>query len=53
MAIEAEPVIEFQSAPGGEAGGNGALVRHVAVLRKFQSAPGGEAGGNAERGLPS
>ena len=38
---------QFQSAPGGEAGGNVASSPSQAGTRKeFQSAPGGEAGGN-------
>ena len=35
----------FQSAPGGEAGGN-AAASSACDRRTFQSAPGGEAGGN-------
>ena len=40
-----EPCILFQSAPGGEAGGNPSVSALQGVGR-FQSAPGGEAGGN-------
>jgi len=36
----------FQSAPGGEAGGNVLPPCIVQVVILFQSAPGGEAGGN-------
>jgi len=39
--------MRFQSAPGGEAGGNLPLVALLIALRVFQSAPGGEAGGNS------
>ena len=37
----------FQSAPGGEAGGNGPDESSSRSHCKFQSAPGGEAGGKA------
>ena len=37
---------EFQSAPGGEAGGNTRSRLKPEVPCVFQSAPGGEAGGN-------
>ena len=37
---------EFQSAPGGEAGGNASGQRFHRLSCAFQSAPGGEAGGN-------
>jgi len=36
----------FQSAPGGEAGGNKDITIAGCCLSMFQSAPGGEAGGN-------
>jgi len=36
----------FQSAPGGEAGGNPLETLLPVDLDPFQSAPGGEAGGN-------
>jgi len=39
----------FQSAPGGEAGGNGSAVGLGVEGQGFQSAPGGEAGGNKRR----
>src|SRR5208337_2127647 len=38
--------MQFQSAPGGEAGGNGPASSRVVFPPLFQSAPGGEAGGN-------
>ena len=44
-------VLQFQSAPGGEAGGNPDLRwRSPRRCDEFQSAPGGEAGGNAGAG---
>ena len=39
---------EFQSAPGGGAGGNGYPCSEGTVRALFQSAPGGGAGGNSE-----
>jgi len=36
----------FQSAPGGEAGGNPLPLEAGFEISQFQSAPGGEAGGN-------
>ena len=42
----------FQSAPGGEAGGDAATTAELTRTRRFQSAPGGEAGGDVA-GTPS
>ena len=46
VAAPASHRCEFQSAPGGEAGGNAARRGAVRRFLRFQSAPGGEAGGN-------
>ena len=40
--------MQFQSAPGGEAGGNQDSGRKRGPGVQFQSAPGGEAGGNPD-----
>ena len=50
LEIIAAPV--FQSAPGGEAGGNLPPRRERWTVKLFQSAPGGEAGGNATHRHP-
>src|SRR5271165_4394915 len=46
-------LVQFQSAPGGEAGGNPPEPRARRHADPFQSAPGGEAGGGGKESPPS